>query len=65
MKIVCKECYEENPTHAERCQRCGYLLENAKRDQAKSGHFEWQHHDAPNTIVRRTGKPEEERKKVW
>jgi hypothetical protein len=63
-KIVCTECYEENRVEDQRCNRCGRLLDDARREQTRD-HFQWQHHDAPNTIVRRDGAPGTDRRKVW
>lgn len=61
--IKCTDCYEEQPLENQRCQRCGRLLDDAKRDYVREGHFEWQHFDAPDTIVRRD-KPSG-KKNVW
>lgn len=63
MKIKCTDCYEENDVREARCVRCGRLLDDARREQTRD-HFEWQHHDAPNTIVRRDGQSTGQ-KKVW
>lgn len=62
--IVCTDCHEGNPLTADRCVRCGRSLEDARREQTRV-HFEWQHSDAPNTIVRRDVKTPSDRKRVW
>ena len=60
--ITCTDCYEEQAVENQRCQRCGRLMDDARREQLRD-HFEWQHHDAPNTIVRPENRPGG--KKVW
>ena len=62
--IKCTDCYEEQALENHRCQRCGRLLDDAKRDFVRDGHYEWQHFDAPDTIVRRD-KPVSGKKNVW
>ncbi|MFD2168661.1 hypothetical protein [Tumebacillus lipolyticus] len=64
MIIKCTDCYEENDVRNDRCCRCGRLMDDARREQTRD-HFEWQHHDAPNTIVRRDKLPDGTRKTVW
>lgn len=67
MMIKCTDCYEENHVTEQRCGRCGRLLEDARREQTRD-HFEWQHHDAPNTIVhrdKRGGGAERKNNTVW
>lgn len=64
MIIKCTDCYEENHIGNQRCGRCGRLLDDAK-GQVTKDHFEWQHHDAPNTIVRRDNVQGDGKKKVW
>ncbi|GIM48185.1 hypothetical protein DNHGIG_37340 [Collibacillus ludicampi] len=59
MKIRCSDCYELNEMNADRCCRCGRLLEHDRRDQTRDI-FEHQHEDAPN-IVRKKTVP----RKVW
>lgn len=63
MNIKCTDCYEDNHIQNQRCSRCGRLLDDA-RGKVTKDHFEWQHHDAPNTIVRRDNKGNVQ-KKVW
>lgn len=58
-KIRCNDCYELNEQTEERCIRCGRLLEDAKREQLRE-HFEFQHEDAPDIVVKRPAP-----RKVW
>ncbi|PWK06626.1 hypothetical protein [Tumebacillus permanentifrigoris] len=67
MKIKCTDCYEENHVSEPKCTRCGRLLDDARKGQTND-HFEWQHHDAPNTIVdrnKRGGSSQEKKNTVW
>lgn len=58
MKIRCLDCYEENDPRAERCIRCGRLLEDARKQSGIK--FESQHQDAPG-IIKKGNDP----RKVW
>jgi hypothetical protein len=68
MMVKCTDCYEVNEVTNQRCKRCGRLLDDAKKDVAldrDGGRYEWQHHDAPNTIVRRDRSGSQPQRKVW
>lgn len=59
MKIRCRDCYEENDWEAQRCRRCGRLLDEAKRDKKESV-YQHQHADAPSVMRKKTTP-----RKVW
>lgn len=54
VKIRCLDCHEENDPQAERCFRCGRLLDDARKNQGRQ--FAEQHQDAPG-IVKKPATP--------